>query len=195
MPKVDNITIRVTRDSLRTPNSGTAAGHPCKPTLFLPIESKRSSTYIATPVGRTISTESTDTSLSPSSDRLSMRLRSPREYGGLNGTSIGTKHHKAQIMGQRQKSVSWASVSQIKVVGMPETLSEEKQIIRENVENFVKKLRESPKHTDTIYVYQSAPSMDFDDQDEWEAYQPSSSPKLSLVADDSYSAIACESSN
>ena len=179
MPKVDNITIRVARDSLRTPNAGVPAGHPCKPTLFLPIESKRSSTYIATPVNRTISTESTDTSLSPSSDRLSVWLRSPRECGCLNGTSIGTKHPKAQIMGRRQKSVSWASVSQIKVIGLPETLSEQQQIITENVENFVKKLRESRKHTDTIYVYQSDPSMDVDDQDEWGAYQTSCSPELS----------------
>jgi len=75
---------------------------------------------------------------------------------------------KSKIASNPLKSVSWAPVEHIKVIGDPEKLSEDQSIIESEVEKFVKKLRSSPKHTDTIYVYQSDPMADFDDLDEFD---------------------------
>ncbi len=75
---------------------------------------------------------------------------------------------KSKIACNPLKSVSWAPVAHIKVIGVPEKLSEDQSIIQSEVEIFVKKLRNSPKHTDTIYVYQSDPMADFDDLDEFD---------------------------
>lgn len=191
MPKVENLTLRITRDSLRTPTSGSNSATKCKPTLFLPIESKRSLSYVPAPVGRTISTESTDTSLSPSADRLLGKL-SPIEASVKRFSQAHlSAHSEARILGSSQKSVSWAPVSEVRVIGIPDPSSDGESVIQDCVESFVKKLRRSPKHADTIYVYQRAPSMDFDDQ---QAYQPCSSEPL-FVDCDTNAPILCESSN
>jgi len=194
MPKVENITLHISRDSLRTPSSGANSSPACKPTLFLPIESKRSVSYVAAPVDRTLSTESTDTSLSPSTDRFPGRLSFSTKSLDRPSSAPLPGGRATRIEPNRRKSVSWAAVSEVRVIGLPDSSLKDGFIGENCVEKFVKKLRRSPKHADTIYVYQSAPWADFDDQNELNAYLPLSS-EPSFVECDNISPILCESSN
>ncbi len=155
MFQMENLTVRVHRDSFRIPPDtavGSKTSH--KPLILLPIESKSCPSYRHSPVGRTTSTDSTDTSLTPTSRRLVPPQAVLNERFILERPSSGSTIAK--------KRVSWAPISHVKVIVAERSPSGYTRF-QGNLDEFDKTLKNSPKHVDTIYIYQSAPPlMDFD---------------------------------
>ena len=167
MPKFDNISVRVCRETFKTPIK-TDAGpvHGSKPRIFLPIVSKRSADYAPNFVARTTSTDSTEASLSPQNNAVTGAPAVQKDaVNGLVSSSRFMTLNEPKNRTTPPKTVSWASVSHVNVVS-PEDSPSYKNDLAPKLVAFVEKLRRSPKHADTIYVYQSTPFMDFDDQDE-----------------------------
>ena len=167
MPKLESISVRVCREAFTTPiKSDSIAVSACKPLIFLPIQSKRSPEYTPSFVQRTTSTDSTEASMSPQNNEVNEKVDSRKEQmpeSSSSGRLITFSESKHRV--SPPKTVSWASVSHVNVVSTDDSHSA-KNDVEPNLAQFVERLRRSPKHADTIYVYQSTSFMDFDDKDE-----------------------------
>jgi predicted glycoside hydrolase/deacetylase ChbG (UPF0249 family) len=83
--------------------------------------------------------------------------------------TVDTRYETDQpsfAIGKCGKSVSWAPISHVSVIDNGEILNE----YGHQVEKFVMKLRKSPKHADTIYVYEKPSTVIADEDNEEEGF-------------------------
>ena len=167
MTSKTTVTINVGQTLFKTPGTPQlSTTQPIAGRLSLPIQSKRSLTYVANPVGRTTSSDSTDVSPtlsersivdSPKSVKAPfIDITNESENLASNTASKRVNRKQGRLV---RKSVSWAPVCRIKVIDDKAT-----EGVHE-AEKFVNKLQKSPKHADTIYVYEKASFSTTDDED------------------------------
>ena len=126
--------------------------------LLLPIESKRSATYVANPISRGLSSDSTATS--PSISNRASPENTYCSFADTVGTAyVSDGHRQTSFMrpdhpSKIQKSVQWTRKERVQVVDCRNFSTSP---LSPNVECLVSKLNgfASPTCVDSIYIYES----------------------------------------